>query len=358
MCILRPAEGFRARLEDRPMPARSRTRPARRSKSAAGNRAARASGPRVRWRGLTSPQDARGRDAKRFYKPETLAAATELLLERRNQFLLPSVQAVLGPLPVSTLDLELCIETETRLVFRLRAANVKRRRASFALIAAKHPDFGKALAAEHATLKRMHGRAPKLLLKPYGGGAVHLPDRHRRASHGRDVFVYLAQWPSGFNELGVGPKGCFFVGGTPIQPLTAAQTEDLKARMIALVVSTFDRGRRDCIGLPDVTQGDLLATRPQRGALRLKLLACRGVIKRATPAKLIHGMLDASFTHRGMAVSFAPEDAARVFEGLSQAVGADGACEWLGLYRKAVASGALREQAVLSLDTLAAMGIE
>ena len=276
-------------------PQRSATkkRPKPKRRRGAGPRGtARGSGVRAHWRGLDPLMDARGREVKRFYKLETLASATEHLIGERDRFFVPSIQDVLGPAAVTTLEFNLFIETPARLVFRLRAANAKRKRASFAFVVAKNVSpYSAHLAAEHANLGWLHPRAPRFVLKPLRGGAIYLPDRHRRAGHSREVFAYLAPWPTRFHELGIGKNRRFFVKGRPLQPLTAAQTDDLKARMVAAVVSTYDPVRGDCVAVPDVTQGDFLATRPQRGrgALTLKLISCRGVLKRMTPAKLSTG---------------------------------------------------------------------
>lgn len=314
---------------------------------------------RIRWHGLGPLLDARGREVKRFYKLETLTSAAEYAIrQHRDHFIVPSIQAVMGAAPLHELAFDLFLETPARLIFRLRATNANRKQAAFAFIAAKNADpYSKRLAAEHADLARFHDRAPNWILKPLCGGRLYLPDRYRRAAHGRKIFAYLAQWPRGFHRLAIGKNRCFFVGGEPVQPLTAAQTEELKAQMVAIVARTYDRERHDCISLPDVTAGDFLATRPQSGALKLKLIGCHGALKNMNPAKLVHRIVDGHYTWHGRPFRLAPQDPEQLYRALAEALGSDTAHAWLAQYRDAVNRGKLAGQEELPLEIMDGMGV-
>lgn len=323
------------------------------------------SGPRVRWSGLEPLHDAAGRERKRFYKLETLANATEYFIRQRDDFVVPSVHDVLGPAPVAALLFELFLETASKLFFRVRATNANGRQASLAFVAAKNDTpYGARLAAERANLGWLHQRlaqqgvrAPQCILNTLRGGSIYLPDRHGRKGHGREIYAYMAQWPAGFHELGIGKNGCFFVQGLPPQPVTADQTDQIRARMASIVAATYHPQRRDCVDMPVIAEADFLATRPQQGAIRLKLVTCRGILKHMTPARVLHRMAGVCYTWRGRRFPLLPNNPAHLLDELSAVLGADTARHWLTTYRDALVSGRLPEQPTLTVDALATLNM-
>lgn len=314
--------------------------------------------PRTRWSGLDPLLDAYGNERKRFFKLETLANATDYFLRRPDAFIVASVQDALGPFPVTALAFELFLETPGKLVFRARATNAKGRQGTFSFVVAKNDDpYSGRLAIERASLWRLYQQIPKLVLKPLRGGTVYLPDRHGRSDQGRSIYGYMAEWPSGFHEIGVGKNGCFFIQGQPPQPVTAEQTETIKARMAALVAATFHERRRDCIEIPDIDEADFLASRPQQGAIRLKLVTCRGVLKHMTPEKVLHRIADASYAWRGRRVPLLPRDSALFLDELSEVLGAEEALGWLRAYHAALTAGRIQERPALTAAALDMLGI-
>ena len=215
----------------------------------------------------------------------------------------------MGAAPLANIAFDFFLETESKLLFRMRVSNAQRRRASFAYVVAKNTGvFSERLEAEHANLGWLHERVSRYVLTPLRGGTVYLPDRHRRAGHGREVFAYLASWPAKHHELGLGPNLQFFVGGKTIQPITEEQTDILKGRMAGVVAGTYHPQRHYCIETPDLLRGDFLATRPQQGAMRVKLVTCRGIRKGMTPATVLHRILSKTYTFDGQKVRLAPNN--------------------------------------------------
>lgn len=339
------------------MPTRSRSKNSRKKP--------RSSGPgegnpdvRVRWSGLGPLVESAEGPIKRYYKLETLANATERLIHQHDRFIVPSVQQVLGAAPVVRLSFNLLIETASKLIFHVSASNAKRKRGALAFIVAKNDaPYSAQLAGEHGNLRRLREQAPKSVFRAFKGGRVFLPDRHRRAGHGREIFAYMAKWPSGYRELGIGKNRCFFVQGDPPQPLTDEQTEALKAQMVTIIAETYNPTRLECMAMPDVTQLDFLATRPQRGAMKLKLIGCRGMLKYMTPAKVIHRIVAASCPWQGSPFRLAPEAPERLFEALIEALGEASARDWFSDYRDSVTQGKLSAQEELPMDALDDMGI-
>ena len=310
------------------------------------------SGPRVRWEGLRSLFDFWGNEIKRFYQLETLASAVEWMIQtNRDRFLLPSIQQVLGPTPVTSLVFELFQEGKYQLIFRLHAANAKRKEATFAFVVAKHhEEYSRVAQAELGNLHVLHQRAPMAVVKPFRGGRVYLPDRHKRVSHGREIYAYVTQWLSGYHELGVNRNLQFFINTKKPHTFTIAQTEQLKARIVETIVRTFDPAKRDCMELPQVASGDFVVTDPIRGGPRIKLIACRRMTPYMTPAKLIHRIVSAKWDWGGRAFRILPVDPGVFFDAIARALDAAAARSWLEQYTKAVKAGRLSEQEVLPLD--------
>jgi len=306
---------------------------------------------RVRWSGFRPLFDFWGHELARYYKLETLASATEYLLQRKERFVVPSVQEVLGPAPVVSLAFELFQEGRHQLIFRLRAGNARRKRGQFAFVVGKRPlKESKVAEAEHGHLRVLHQRAPDFVVRPYRGGLIYLPDRHGRAARGREVYAYLTQWLSGYHELGVGRNLQFIINEAPRHTFTIAQTEQIKGGIVEILARTYDPAKRACIEIPQVASGDFVVTRPSgRRTPRLKLIACRRMARNTTPAKLIHGLVDASWDWGGREFRLAPADPATLAGGLGRALGAEDARRWLRQYFDAVSQGRLPEQEGLPL---------
>jgi hypothetical protein len=293
---------------------------------------------------------------KRYYQLETLASATEWMLRTSDRFIVPSVQEVLGPAPLVVLGFELFQEGKYQFIFRLRATNAKGKEGVFAFVVAKkHEDYSALARAEHRNLQVLYDRAPAVIVKPFRGGNIFLPDRHHRAEHGREIYAYLTQWLNGFQEMGVSRDLQFIVNVKAPHTFTIAQTEAIKGRMIEVIARTYDRTRRNGMDMPQVASGDFVVSWPCKGVPRLKLIACRRLLTHLTPANLIHRIAGASWPWGRREFRLAPLDPRVLFEAFVNARGPEEARAWFTQYGVAVAAGKLEEQETLSLEDLKAL---
>lgn len=314
--------------------------------------------PRIRWEKLRPAYDFWGKEIKRFYQLETLANATEKRILSFDPFIVPSIQEVLGPSPITALTFELFQEGALQLIFRVRAANAKGKRGTFGFVAAKNAEELSAVAKkEHGNLLMLHERAPKHVVRPLKGGSLYLPDRHRRKDQGREVYAYVTQWLHGFHELGIARDHQFFVNiGTP-QRFSRVHTGLIQQRIIEVIVRTYDAQRRNCMAMPEIASGDFVVTKPKAGPPQVKLVACRNLLNRMTPAKLVDAILEVHWDWAGRDFRLAPADPRGLVEALSGALGAGEARAWLAGYRRSVSSKKLPERNALPLADLDALGI-
>ena len=309
---------------------------------------------RIRWEGLRPLFDFWGNEIKRFYQLETLASAVEHMIRtKRDRFILPSIQQVLGPEPVTTLVFELFQEGKYQLIFRMRAGNAKRKEAAFAFVAAKHHEaYSRIAQAELGNLHTLHQRAPGAVVKPFRGGLVYLPDRHQRKSHAREIYAYLTQWLPEFHELGVNSNLQFYINTMKPHTFTIAQTEQLKMQMVETIVRSFDVAKRDCMEMPQVASGDFVVTEPARGKPRIKLIACRRMLGHISPAKLIHTVAGAAWEWCGQTFRIFPADPEMLFDAIARGTDADTARSWMEQYARSVKAKRLPEQDVLPLELI------
>src|SRR5690606_35872386 len=102
----------------------------------------------------------------------------------------------------------------------------------------------------------------------------------------RFIYVYLTQWLQGYHELGVQRDLQFYVNVERPLAFTIAQTEILKRRMVEIIARTYSDETHDCMEMPQIASGDFVVTKPSRGEPRVKLIACRRLLRNMTPAKL------------------------------------------------------------------------
>lgn len=309
----------------------------------------------VRWTGFRPLFDFWGNEIKRFYKLETLASATEYMISsKRDRWLLPGIQKVLGPAPVVSLSFELFQEGRYQLIFHLKALNAKRKQAEFAFVAAKQGDeFSRVAMAEHANLIALYRRAPEHIVKPFTGGTIYLPDRYGRVEKGREVYTYLTQWLSNYHELGVARNLQFFINVKTPHTFTIAQTEAVKAQMIDTIVRSYDAEKGECMSMPEIASGDFVVTWPKgRNAIpHIKLIACRKMLRRMTPVKVIDAIAAASWDWGGERLYLIPADPALLYGGFAAALGKEQARSWFEQYVQAVSNRRLRERNALPLET-------
>jgi len=295
---------------------------------------------RIEWTGFRPMHDFWGNELKRFYKLETLSSATEIMLRGKDRFIRAGIQSVLGPAEVTSLAFDLFQEGRYQLIFRLRAANARARRANFGFVVAKNEKECSAVAqAEHRHLRTLFQRAPQHVVKPFLGGTIYLPDRHRRPEFGRDIYAYLTEWLGNYDELGVDRNLQFFANVPKRHTFTIAETELLKGQMAEIIFRTYDPKNRAGMALPEIASGDFVVRHGPKTPPRLKLIACRNLITRLSPTKLLDQLLDASWDWGGRRLYLAPVEPQTLWNALARAVGSDTAREWVNRYTEAVAAG-------------------
>jgi len=295
---------------------------------------------KVRWSGFRPFYDYWGNELKRHYQLETLAAATEWMLRGNDRFLVPSVRAVLGPAPISSLSFELFQEGRHQLIFFLFAANARHKRAAFAYVAAKNAEEHSAVArAEHRILETLYQRAPQCVVRPFGGGGVFLPDRHGRKGQGRKIYAYLTEWLATYHELGVTRDLQFFLNVLKPHTLSRAQTEFIKGLIVETMARTYSAKERNAMAPPEIASGDFVVTRPDRGPQRVKLIACRAMV-RATPGKYLQLIFASTWDWGGKTFRLCPETPGMLFDALARALGAEHARAWVAEYAALVRRGA------------------
>jgi len=313
---------------------------------------------KTRWTGFRPLFDFWGNQIKRFYQLETLASATDWMLKTdRDRFIVPSVNAVLGNLPIVSLTFEFFQEGRYQLIFRMRAVNIQSKEAVFAFVVAKREnDFSALAIGEHQNLATLYEREPDFVVRPFLGGKIFLPDRHGRPEHGRDVYAYLTQWLDGFHELGINENHQFIVNIAERRTLTIDQTEALKAGMIEVVARSYHAGRRDCMDLPEIASGDFVVTYPKRSTTipKMKLIACRKMVHNTTPAKIINSLAATSWDWGGRKFYLAPIDPDQFCDAIENARGKEETARWFRLYLDAIRAKRCRPQKTLPVEDIQA----
>lgn len=280
-----------------------------------------------------------GKEFKRYYQLETLANAVEGLFKgrARDSFIYPSIKTALGPSKITRCDIELFQEGYYQLIFRMKVQNSQKRKGTFALVVAKD-DKGLTETAkrEHHTLVELYKRAPQCFVHALKGGTLLLPDRHRRKEKDRFIYAYVTEWQHGYHELGIQRNGQFFVNIPSPVRMNKDQTQQLKRRMVEMVIRSYDPVKRNCMAIPQIASGDFVVTLPGKQNPRLKLIACRELSTRVSPSKLLHSILTAEWEWSGKPIRLAPESYEDWEQALHNALGKSRAVDWMAVYRKDV----------------------
>ena len=310
-------------------------------------------GPHIRWSKLNPMYDSSGEEFRRFFNLETLANATEKQISEHRGVVVSCIRRLLDPSPIATLDFELFQEGGYQLIFKVRATNINQRKATFSLVVAKNgAELSNVAKAVHDNLLSLNKRAPKLVVKPYTADTIYLPDRHRRKEHDREIYAYTTEWPGGYHELGVGRNHQFFMNTTKRHVFSRQETERLKQRMIEIIVRTYDPVRHECMVMPQITSGDFVVTAPRGAPPRLKLIACRNISRRMTPAKVIDQIAGEKWNWAGRPLRLLPANPADLFEAITNALGKKGASNWLSAYTEGVARKKFHQRRALPLALL------
>ncbi len=308
---------------------------------------------RVRWSSLAPTYDASGKELKRFYSLETFSNAVERMLDTKDLLIKPSMRDAFGAAQISAIKFELVQEKADRFVFKLDCTSSAKRAMSLCLVAAKnHEEFSTSLKSQFQHLQLLHQRDGHGVIAPLRSGNVYLPDRHRRQGRGREVFVYLTRWPSGYQELAVARGPLLIVNDATRQAFSRADTDLVRRSIIETIGRTFDFKSGQAIDVAQLVIGDFVATRPGAGKPRTMLVTCKRLLRRVTPAKFVAQIAGASWPAGNANFRLAPEDPQHLLLGLSTAVGEEEAMRWLKAYAQGIESGRFHESAGLPVAEL------
>jgi len=303
-----------------------------------------AGGPAIRWSGERPMYDYWGNELKRYYRFDTLANAVEGLFRGGENFITHSAKSEMGPGNLTTFHFELFQEGRYQLIFKLSIGNAQRKKAVFAFVVAKnHQECTTVAKAEHRILNTLHERIPQTVVKPYRGGVLFLPDRHGRKEHGRSIYAYMTQWLSGFEELGVDKNLQFIVNIAKRHTFTLAETDNLKGQMIEAIVKSFDPKVRDCMALPEIASGDFVVRKPPKGMPKVKLIACRRLVQRMGPVRLLEKILSTTWVWGEREFSLCPNEPKVFHDALVRGLGKETAALWCEQLRAAYEGGKVKK---------------
>lgn len=307
---------------------------------------AQTSGPRTRWSGFRPMYDYWGNELKRFYQLETLGSAVDYQLTTgKDRYLQGSVQDALGPSRVTLLHFELFQEGRFQFIFRMTAATQKKQEKKFALVAAKnHQECTLIAKNEYKILQGLNARDPEHIVHPYRAGKVYLPDRHGRRELGREIFVYLTEWLTGFEELGIDRTLQLIINTKQRHVFTVQETERLKGIMVEIVAKSYDPVQHTCMDMPEVASGDFVVRKRGRGHLELRVIAARRLLTRVSPARVIDKILTAAWPWGPGTFALAPAAPEVFYDGMVRALGPEEALQWAQQYAAAVSSGKLKNR--------------
>lgn len=251
---------------------------------------------KILWSGFRPFFDYWGNELKRFYQFDTLVNSFNNYLCGKDKFIIPTIQKVLGNAPITSLKIHLFQEGKYQFIFHLKAENQKLKNTHFAFVVAKDGDeFSKVAKSEHQYLTILHKKCPELVVKPFSGDYLFFPDRHNRKEFHRKIYAYLTQWLNGFDELGVNKNLQFFTNVPKPHTFSVDETNFIKQKIIETIFSLYDEKKKASIALPEIASGDFVIKRSSSGQHRIKLIACRKIIKPISSPELIAKIMTTSW---------------------------------------------------------------
>lgn len=311
---------------------------------------------RVSWKGLPKFEERSGRPTNRHYKLETLKSAIELQLRTADKFILSNLRREMGPAPIASITFVFVDENDCRFVFKILAVNRKGKRGTTALMVAKNAkEMSSMTEANHRNLESLRTRSRRHTVRLMGSGTVFLPDRYRRKSEDREIFMYARQWLAGYHELSVGKGNQFCIMDNGRKSFSKTQTEFIRRSLVEIVACSYDPVSRSCIDLSQWGNGMFVVTKPLRNNPTVKLISCPRLSRRASRGKLMHEMIRARWSETSASMRLAPDDPREVFAAIVAAVGMEEALRWIKIYGEAIHKGRFRESEHFSLSDMAAL---
>ncbi|MCX8064349.1 MAG: hypothetical protein N3G21_04175 [Candidatus Hydrogenedentes bacterium] len=251
---------------------------------------------KILWSGFRPMYDYWGNELKRFYKFDTLVSSVSSYLETKDKFINDTIHSVMGPAQITSLKFHLFQEGKYQFIFKLTAENKKLKKANFAFVVAKDGnELTKTARIEHNILKKLHLKCPQFVVKPYGGDYLFFPDRHGRKEFHRNIYAYMTEWLSGYEELGINKDLQFYTNVLSPHTFSVSETNNIKIKIMEIILSLYNQENEESIVLPEIASGDFVIKRSPSKNHKLKMIACRGTLKRITLEKLISLFLTTSW---------------------------------------------------------------
>lgn len=312
-----------------------------------------------KWLNLVELTDYRGKAYRRFYKLETLASAVDKLVHDRDRFICPSVEKVLGAGKLAQLVFTLADEDPLRLVFHVRATSSTRKRGNLVLVVAKNAEeASRRVALEYKHLSILAERLRKDMAEPLRAGTIFMPDRHRRKDHHRELQAYTTALPTGYEPLGIHKNGQFMACGGELHTFSRRETEALKRKMVALILTAFHPIKRDGIDTHQLDPSTFQVHRPPKGLPALKLFNCVHMHTQLTPSKVIGFLLTDTWKSWGQESGYAPENPEDFYDAVVEAVGPETAAKWVAQYVRLARERKVKSPESEYVDALAELCVE
>jgi len=264
--------------------------------------------PSIRVHKIPVMSDYWGRKFKRPLRSDVLQKSIEEYFAKSDNALLFSLGELhqrryrLGDLRAVTASL--FQEGEYAYVFKVGASVSAGGRSRLAMIVAKNEGkMSRAASVEHENLKKIYRRGRDIVVMPLGGGMLELTG----PQPGR-VYVYFTKWLDRHHELGVQHQNMnFYINELPFQYFDARTSEEIKSRMLAIMLRLYDPVNREAIEPPKVGAGDFVVTRSRPHELRL--IACRKILKGVALERCLRLYLGYQGSWGERLFTFVPKDA-------------------------------------------------
>lgn len=290
----------------------------------------------VVWPGLRKWEQAHEKEFKRFFQFETLENSVQGLLRNPECHIMQSIRAVMGKDAITNLAFHIVHESSVDLTFKLEATNTKKKTSLFAFIVAKnHQEFTTVVNAKHRQLLHLHQQAPKYTVRPLELSTLYFPDRHRRKENDRDIAVYMTTWPQGYVPLIRHQSGQYASHEDAVRLLRKDETEQVKMRLVEMLVDSYDPVMRQCAAIPKANDGNLLVKRNKKAPARILFVGADLHRIRMSPAKLVGSIVGSEDDPSQLPLL--PAEPIKLVEALNNVLGKDTARTWLSQYVGAAA---------------------
>jgi hypothetical protein len=172
-------------------------------------------------------------------------------------------------------------EGQFQIIMKTRVESAHSAREFCTVISKDAGHIGRVAAEEFRNLQELYARDSRHVVRPLAGGFLEL-----RTEHGdrKRLFTYCTEWLEGYHELGLNKQMNFYINEVPFHHFNADITRHLKKNMLQICYDLYDPATGSAIEPPLIAAGDFVITRPAyRLPLKLKLIACRRILRGLTP---------------------------------------------------------------------------